>query len=180
MRRAVETIAVGDDGLADAPRIGTITLTREERYRRRIAWQTDQGDAFLLDLAEATYLADGTGLRLEDGEMIIVRAAPEDLLQITAPDIHTLMRITWHIGNRHTPAEMTAEAIYIQPDHVLAEMVRGVGGSVTTINRPFEPEGGAYGGHSSLERGHHHASEPHDHSLVDHTHTAHSHSHSHE
>lgn len=162
MRRAEHIIAAGDERLLAAPCLGTITLKREERYRRRIAWHTDQGDAFLLDLAEATYLPDGTGLEFDGGDVVVVRAAPEELLEVTAPDVATLLRIIWHIGNRHTPAEVTADTIYIQPDHVLADMVRGIGGRVEKVTRPFEPEGGAYGGHGSLERGHHHH-EAHDH-----------------
>jgi len=153
MKRAIATIPKGDSRLGTGQ--PTITLAREERYRRRIACTTDDGDAFLLDLAEATYLPDNTGLLLDDGSAIIVRAAPEDLLQITTKDTHSLSRIAWHIGNRHTPAEITRDAIFILPDHVLAEMVQGLGGVVTRVSRPFEPEGGAYGGHGSLERGHH-------------------------
>lgn len=179
MKRATEAIAANDDRLKTMSQAGTITLTREERYRRRIAWQTDQGDAFLLDLAEATYLPDGTGLLIDDGSFVVVKAAAEDVLEIAAPDTETLMRITWHIGNRHTPAEVTAEAIYILPDHVLADMVRGLGGIVTAVSRPFEPEGGAYGGHGSLERGHHHDGGGHTHAHHDHGHHEHDHGHAH-
>ncbi len=156
MRRAENIIPAGDERLLAEPCLGTITLKREERYRRRITLCTDQGEAFLLDLAEATYLPDGTGLEFDGRDIVIVRAAPEELLEVTAPDFTTLLRIIWHIGNRHTPAEVTADTIYIQPDHVLADMVRGLGGRVACVTRPFEPEGGAYGGHGSLERGHHH------------------------
>lgn len=168
MRRAEQTIPADDERLLALPCLGTITLKREDRHRRRIALSTDQGDAFLLDLAEATYLPDGTGLELDDGSVVIVRAAPEDLLEVRAPDIHTLMRITWHIGNRHTPAEVTAHAVYIQPDHVLADMVRRIGGRVAGVTRPFEPEGGAYGGHGSLASGHHHGGDHHHHGTHDH------------
>lgn len=168
MKRATTIIPSDDERLIKAEQFDSITLTREERYRRRIVCKTDQGDPFLLDLAEATYLPDGTGLGLEGGRIIVVRAAPEDLLKITAPNNDGLMRIAWHVGNRHTPAEVTADAIYIQPDHVLADMIRGLGGTVTDVSRPFEPEGGAYGGHGSLERGHHHGDD-HQHHSHDHT-----------
>lgn len=134
----------------------TITLDREARYRRRIAMTTDRGHGFLLDLAEATYLAHGDALELDNGLLIKVQAAPEDLMQIHAHDALALARIAWHIGNRHTPAEITAEAIYIKPDHVLAEMVAGLGAHVHCVRRPFEPEGGAYGGKGPLQSGHHH------------------------
>ncbi|MGE3160361.1 MAG: urease accessory protein UreE [Xanthobacteraceae bacterium] len=134
----------------------TITLDRAGRYRRRVALTCDDGMAFLLDLSEPAYLADGDALVLDDGRLIVVRAAAEDLLEIHAADAPSLARIAWHIGNRHTPAEITAQAVYIQPDHVLAEMVEGLGGHVHRVRRPFEPEGGAYGTKGPLARGHHH------------------------
>ena len=141
-----------------------VTLTRDERYRRRIVMTTDCGFQFLLDLPEATYLADGSGLLLETGDVVRVRAAAEPLLEIRAGNAALLMRLAWHIGNRHTPAEITADALYIQPDHVLADMVRGLGGTVAEVTRPFEPEGGAYGGQGALSSGHHHANgRDHDH-----------------
>ncbi|MEZ5844403.1 MAG: urease accessory protein UreE [Hyphomicrobiaceae bacterium] len=134
----------------------TVTLDREARFRRRITMQTDRGHAFLLDLAEATYLAHGDALELSNGALVKVVAASEDLLEVHAHGAAELARIAWHIGNRHTPAEITAHAIYIKPDHVLAEMVAGLGGHVHAVKRPFEPEGGAYGGKGPLQAGHHH------------------------
>ena len=136
--------------------IDTITLDREQRWRRRIAMTTDRGHEFLLDLAEATYLADGDALELSNGALIKVQAAHEDLMEIHAHDATSLARIAWHIGNRHTPAEITAHAIYIKPDHVLVEMVEGLGAHVHAVSRPFEPEGGAYGSKGPLHSGHHH------------------------
>lgn len=136
--------------------IDTVTLDREARWRRRVALETDRGHAFLLDLAEATYLADGDALDIEGRGLVRVVAAEEDLVEVHAPDPPTLSRIAWHIGNRHTPAEITASAIYIQPDHVLEEMIAGLGGHVHRVRRPFEPEGGAYGHKSALQSGHHH------------------------
>jgi urease accessory protein len=140
-----------------------VTLARDERYRRRIVMTTDCGFQFLLDLPEATYLADGSGLLLETGDIVRVRAAAEPLLEIRAGSAALRMRLAWHIGNRHTPAEITADALYIQPDHVLADMVRGLGGTVAEVTRPFEPEGGAYGGHGALSSGHHHGASTHNH-----------------
>lgn len=152
--------------------IDSITLEREQRYRRRVALATDRGHEFLLDLAEATYLADGDALELSNGVLVKVVAAPEDLLEIHAHDAQALARIAWHIGNRHTPAEIAKGALYIQPDHVLEEMVVGLGAHVHKVRRPFEPEGGAYGGKGPLAKGHHHGhGHAHDH--------AHSHDHDH-
>ena len=141
-----------------AGRIGidTVTLDREARYRRRVAMTTDRGHAFLLDLPEATYLADGDALEIEGRGLVKVVAAREDLLEVHADSRAALARIAWHIGNRHTPAEITTDALYIQPDHVLEEMMIGLGAHVHRVRRPFEPEGGAYGGKAQLASGHHH------------------------
>lgn len=162
----------------------TITLDRASRYRRRLALTSDGGREFLLDLPDATYLADGDALVLDDGSLIKVCAAPEPLLEVHAHDALELARIAWHIGNRHTPAEIVRGAIYIQPDHVLEEMVIGLGAHVHKVMRPFEPEGGAYGGKGPLQKGHHHHGGDHGHSHGhghhhhDHAHT-HGHSHGH-
>ena len=161
MIRASSVILPADERIEAASR--TVTLTREERYRRRIVMTTDCGFQFLLDLPEAAYLADGSGLMLEAGAIVRVRAAEEPLLEIRASNAEQLMRLAWHIGNRHTPAEITTDALYIQPDHVLAEMVCGLGGAVREVMRPFEPEGGAYGGHRALHSGHHHGTNGHSH-----------------
>ena len=144
--------------------------TAKSRYRRRVALRTDSGRELMLDLAEAVYLADGDGLLLDDGGIVLVRAAAEDLLEIHAADAIALARIAWHLGNRHTPAQITGDAILIQPDHVLAEMVEGLGAHVHKVKRPFEPEGGAYGGHGPLHASHHHAGQGHHHH--DHSHSA--------
>lgn len=134
----------------------TITLDREARHRRRITMTTDRGHTFLLDLPDATYLAHGDALELSNGALVKVVAAPEDLLEVHAHDPAELARIAWHIGNRHTACEITPHAIYIKPDHVLADMIAGLGGHVHAVTRPFEPEGGAYGGKGPLHVGHHH------------------------
>ena len=161
------------------PPIDTVTLDRQARFRRRIVMTTDRGGELLLDLPEATYLADGDALVLSNGDLVAVKAAPEELMEIRARDSHHLMRIAWHLGNRHTPTELADGALYIQTDHVLAEMVTGLGGDVRTVMRPFEPEGGAYGGHGPLHSGHHHG-HSHDHGH-DHEHEHdHGHSHDHE
>lgn len=148
--------------------LDTVTLDRQSRYRRRIVLTTDGGRELLLDLPEATYLADGDGLAVAGG-LVLVKAAPEPLMEIYAHDALELARIAWHLGNRHTPAEITPAAIYIQPDHVLAEMVTGLGAHVHHVTRPFEPEGGAYGGHGPLghAHGHHHGHGGHGHGKHD-------------
>ena len=131
--------------------IDSVTLDHEARHRRRFAFSADGGLQFLLDLERTTVLDDGDGLKLEDGGIVLVKAAAQRLLEITADNPLRLLRIAWHIGNRHTPAEITPDAIYVEDDHILAAMIRGQGCTVTAIERPFRPERGAY------DHGHDHA-----------------------
>src|SRR3712207_1882641 len=135
----VRKAAVKPDRVAD-----TVVLDHEGRHRRRVALKGEGGLDFLLDLDKAVALDDGDAVRLEDGRLVEVRAAPQKLLEIRAENPLRLMRVAWHIGNRHTPAEIGADAIWIEDDHVLAEMVRGQGCTATPVERPFRPERGAY------------------------------------
>jgi urease accessory protein len=147
----------------------TVTLDFDGRHRRRIALTGDGGLAFLLDLPKATALQAGDGLLLDDGRVVAVAAAPEPLTEVTATDPHHLLRLAWHLGNRHLPAMIEDGRILIRRDHVISEMVRGLGGQARDIEAPFDPEGGAYGGSAG---GHGHAGD-HGHAHSD----AHSHSH---
>lgn len=144
-----------------------------------------EGDlVFLLDLPQATRLMHGDGLLLEDGRIIGVVAAEEPVADITADDAHHLARIAWHIGNRHIPAEILADRIRIEPDPIIEDMVRGLGGHVHRVEARFEPEGGAYEHAAAHEHEHSHAHEhahSHDHGHGhDHDHgRGHSHDHGH-
>ncbi|MCJ2060390.1 urease accessory protein UreE [Methylobacterium sp. J-048] len=144
--------------------VDRVVLDSGERYRRRVAMRGAGGLGFLLDLPEAAVLEDGDALVLEDGRLVWVEAAPERLLEIRAANDHALKRLIWHIGNRHIPAEIGTETVWIADDHVLADMVRGLGGTAEPVERPFRPEGGAYSGghahghdHPHGRRHHHHA-----------------------
>ena len=139
--------------------VDRVVLESGERHRRRIALRGAGGLGFLLDLPEAAVLDDGDALVLEDGRLVWVEAAPERLLEIRAASDHALKRLIWHIGNRHIPAEIGPDALWIADDHVLADMVRGLGGTAEPVQRPFRPEGGAYSGghgHDHPHGGHHH------------------------
>jgi urease accessory protein len=153
MIRATRLIRKAD--LTGRITVDTITLDRASRYKRRIALTSDRGHAFLLDLPEASHMGHGDALELDNKALIRVQAAAEPLLEIHCNSPAGLARIAWHIGNRHIPAEVTDVAIYIQPDHVLEEMVTGLGAHVHHVKRPFEPEGGAYGGRGPLDKGGH-------------------------
>ena len=121
-----------------------ITLDHGERHRRRIALTGQGGLTFLLDLDKATVIQDGDAVALEDGRLVEVRAAPERLVEITCNDSLQLKRVIWHLGNRHVPAEIAYAAVYIAEDHVLIDMVRGLGAKAAIVQRPFRPERGAY------------------------------------
>jgi urease accessory protein len=146
----------------------TVTLDHEDRNRRRVALKGDGGTEILLDLDKATMLNDGDALKLEDGRLIRVAAAPERLMEIRAENPLRLLTMAWHIGNRHTPAEIAVDAIYIAHDHVLAEMVRGQGCSLVEVMRAFQPQRGAY------DHGHEHGADC-GHNHADHDHTNHDH-----
>ena len=164
--------AVKPDRVAD-----TITLDHEARHRRRVALTGDAGLAFLLDLDRATVLDDGDAVKLEDGRLVQVRAAPERLIEVTTDNPLRLMKVAWHIGNRHVAAEITSDAVFIAHDHVLLEMVRGLGAAAREVERPFRPERGAYeGGHAhGPDCGHDHGQGGHDHAAHDHGHGHHDH-----
>ncbi len=150
MLRAVEVLP-GDTGHAD-----TITLSHDDRFRRRVAMTSDGGLGFLLDLPQALELAEGQGLRLEDGRIIGIRAAPEPLMEVRAPDARLLMRSAWHIGNRHLACAIHADRLLLRWDRVIAEMLEGLGCRITRVNAPFQPEGGAYGRGRTHDHAHDH------------------------
>jgi urease accessory protein len=145
---------------------GTVTLAYLDRHRRRIRLIADTGEAFLLDLERATVLEEGDGLALSDGGWIAVEAAVEELVEVTAASPELLLRIVWHLGNRHLPAQIEAGRILIRTDHVIVDMLRGLGAEVRAVTAPFRPEGGAYEGghhhHGDDEAHHHHHDHHHD------------------
>jgi urease accessory protein len=153
MLRATEIVRAGIWGGKPAD---IVRLDYDRRTRRRIALSGTGGLSFLLDLAKAQVLTAGDGIRLEDGRIVAVEAAPERLMEIACPDERALARIAWHLGNRHLATEIAERTIYIREDHVIADMVLGLGAAVRTIERPFNPEGGAYGGGAVHGHGHHH------------------------
>lgn len=137
-----------------ALRRAAVALDFDRRSRRRIALKAGDGTEFLLDLPRATRLRQGDGLLLESGGVIEVQAAPEPLLELRCADRDALVRLAWHLGNRHVPTELRPEGLRIRFDHVLAEMAKLLGAEVTRIEAPFDPEGGAYAG--TVAGVHHH------------------------
>ena len=141
----------------------TVVLDFDDRHRRRMAMIGTRGLQFLLDLENAVVLRGGDALVLDDGRLIEVVAAPESLIEIRGTDPQHLVRVAWHLGNRHLPTQIVAKGLRIRRDHVIEAMVKGLGARVIEIEAPFDPEGGAYAG-----SGHAHAAESHDHAAHDH------------
>ena len=158
----------------------TVVLDFDDRHRRRMAMTGTRGLEFLLDLETAVALRGGDALVLEDGRLVEVVAAPEPLIEIRGSDPQHLVRVAWHLGNRHLPTQITARGLRIRRDHVIEAMVKGLGARVIEIEAPFDPEGGAYaaGGHDhapEAHTGHDHASHDHGHHHGDHAHGEHHH-----
>lgn len=119
-------------------------LDFNRRYRRRVLLRTETNRAVALHLEEVTHLRDGDALVLANGSLVLVVAECESLLEITAPHSDALTRIAWHLGNRHLPVELVRGTLHVPADHVISDMVRGLGGVVRYIAEPFDPETSAY------------------------------------
>jgi len=153
----------------------TVVLDFDDRHRRRLAMLGTRGLSFLLDLEHAVALRGGDALVLEDGRLVEVVAAAEPLVEIKGSDPHHLIRVAWHLGNRHLPTQIMPKALRIRRDHVIEAMVKGLGARVIEIEAPFDPEGGAY----AEAAAHGHAYDVHAHDV--HAHDVHAHhAHGHE
>jgi urease accessory protein len=148
----------------------TVVLDFDDRHRRRMVMTGTRGLEFLLDLENAVALRGGDALVLDDDRLIEVVAAPERLAEIRCNDPQHLVRVAWHLGNRHLPTQIMAKGLRIRRDHVIEAMVRGLGARVIEIEAPFDPEGGAYAGAA-----HAHAPESHSHDHAAHDHSSHDH-----
>jgi urease accessory protein len=142
MKRAQEVKPVGHWDSATA--VDQITLDAHDRHRRRVVLTGERGTTFLLDLPQVTALHDGDGLLLDDGAMVRIVGRPETLIEIAATDAHELARLAWHIGNRHVDVQIVGDRLRIRRDHVIEDMLRGLGARLSPIEAPFDPEHGAY------------------------------------
>jgi len=156
--RAIEVLPAGQWPGNTA--LDRVVLNYDERHRRRLRYIAEGGTTFLLDLPRTTVLRAGDGLRLEDGSIVKVAALPEQLVEVTATDAAALIRLAWHIGNRHLPAQLEPQRILIREDAVIEHMLRGLGAAVRHVLEPFTPESGAYD--SAAAPAHHH-DRPHQH-----------------
>lgn len=131
----------------------TVTLDYDARFLRRKVLTAANGTRFLVDLPQTTSVGIGDGFELDDGRMVGVEPAHEPLLEVTGEN---LPRLAWHIGNRHTPCQIEEDCLLIQTDHVMRDMLGKLGATVTEVEAPFTPEGGAYG--HGRTHGHDHGS----------------------
>lgn len=134
------------------PAAETLALPFDTRQKSRFRATLTSGIDIGVDLPRTGVLRSGAYIATETGDVLQIVAAPETVMQAVAPDAFTLLKAAYHLGNRHVPLMLTPEALYFEPDHVLAEMVEGLGLTVQTLQHPFEPESGAYAQHAHETR----------------------------
>ena len=130
-----------------------VVLDAGDRHRRRIVLKGERGTELLLDLDEAVALRDGDGIMLDDGGIVLVAGQAEPLAEVSARTPLALVQLAWHLGNRHTDVQIVGDRLRIRRDHVLEEMVSGLGGRVTAIDAPFDPEPASPHGHHEHAHG---------------------------
>ena len=158
-KRSEHDPALTQEPAAWPPPWPVLSLSLEDRQRSRLAAMLPNGRAVAVILARGEQMQHGDVLCGEYGERVLVQAAVQELMQVQAANMYELMRLVYHLANRHVRAMLKPNAVLIEPDAVLADMVRGLGGSVTLVQEPFIPEGGAYAnGHGG--GGHHHHAHP--------------------
>jgi urease accessory protein len=165
MLQTSKVIAQGQ-GLAPVllKRAATVELDWDVRQKSRFDTTDSLGRHLGVFLSRGTLLRGGDVLVVEDGSMVRVLAAPQAVLRITACPTHgspfDLTRAAYHLGNRHVPIELKPDHLKIEPDHVLAELLRAMHLIVNKVDEAFEPEGGAYS--AATHAGHHHGGHAHD------------------
>lgn len=130
----------------------TVELAFDTRQKSRFRAALASGVDIGADLPRTSILRSGSYIATQEGDVLRVDAKPERLMQVTAQTEFDLLKAAYHLGNRHVPLMLTPTALYFEPDHVLAEMVEGLGLAVTETDHPFEPESGAYAQHSHDHR----------------------------
>jgi urease accessory protein len=133
--------------------IDRVVLDAEDRQRRRVVLTGEKGTTFLLDLEKPAALHDGDGLMLDDGSIVAVAGQAEDLVEVGVHPKVAIVRLAWHIGNRHTDLQIVGDRFRIRRDAVLEDMLRQLGAELTPVEAPFEPEGGASPDHHSHDHG---------------------------
>jgi len=134
----------GSWSIGDA--IDRVVLDADDRQRRRIVLIGEKGTRLLLDLEMPVTLHDGDGLVLDDGSVVVVAGQAEQLIEVTAKAPLDFVRLAWHIGNRHTDIQFVEKRFRIRRDHVLEDMLKGLGAVTTPVEAPFDPEPAAPNG----------------------------------
>lgn len=130
----------------------TVELSFDTRQKSRFRATLKNAEDIGADLPRTGILRSGSFIATEQGDVLRVDAKPERLMRVCAETDFDLLKAAYHLGNRHVPLMLTPTALYFEPDHVLAEMVEGLGLRVDEVNHPFEPESGAYAQHSHDHR----------------------------
>ncbi|MET0279046.1 MAG: urease accessory protein UreE [Pseudorhodoplanes sp.] len=165
MHRVSSISAAGTWNAAAA--IDRVTLDADDRTRRRIVLRGENGTQVLIDFEKPVTLHDGDGLLLEDGSVVLVAGLKEPLSEVTASSPREFVRLAWHLGNRHTDVQIEGLRLRIRRDHVLEEMLRGLGAKVNWIEAPFDPQATVPHSHSHDQthdhaHGHHHGHHDHE------------------
>ncbi len=141
MRRVAQIRSAGEWPAAKT--IDRVVLDAGDRNRRRIVLTGENGTQFLLDVAKPVSLRDGDGLVLDDGSIVLVAGEKEKLIEISTSSALEAVRLAWHLGNRHTDVQIIGDKIRIRRDHVLEDMLRGLGAKLSPLDAPFDPEAAA-------------------------------------
>jgi urease accessory protein len=140
------------DNIAVEQPFDVVELSFDTRQKSRFRATLNNGTDIGADLPRTGILRSGSLIATPSGEILRVDAKAERLMCVTAPTQFDLLKAAYHLGNRHVPLMLTPTALYFEPDHVLAEMVEGLGLAVNEVEHPFEPESGAYAQHSHDHR----------------------------
>ncbi|MCJ2084479.1 urease accessory protein UreE [Methylobacterium sp. E-005] len=165
--------------------VDTVSLDHDARSALPQTLMAEGGLGFTVALTKEAALDDGDALRLDDGRLVVVQAAAQDLFVVRAENPTRLMRLAWQLGGSHVPAEIAADALYIPATPAAAELVRGQGCVASPVSRPFRPERAAHDhstcghDHGHDHHGHDHGHDHHGHAHESHAHESHDHAHDH-
>jgi urease accessory protein len=137
MRRVSNIRSAGNWNATTA--IDRVVLDAGERQRRRVVLTGENGTTFLLDLEKPAALRDGDGLVLDDGSIVAVAGQAEQLVEVRIRAKADIVRLAWHIGNRHTDVQVIGEKLRIRRDGVLEDMLHGLGADLMPVEAPFDP-----------------------------------------
>ncbi|MDI3238099.1 urease accessory protein UreE [Acinetobacter ursingii] len=140
------------DEIASDQTFETLELSFDTRQKSRFRATLANGKDIGVDLPRTGILRSGSFIATNEGDILRIDAKPEQLMQVTAKTDFELLKAAYHLGNRHVPLMLTPYALYFEPDHVLAEMVEGLGLQVKKVEHAFEPESGAYAQHNHDHR----------------------------